>query len=125
MANRVTEEDVIAILPADTTLTEDTILPYVNSANVFVTDLLTGDLTDETLAEIEKWLAAHMATVTRERLSKEAGAGGAFIKYAGNWGEELTSTQFGQMVLMLDTTNAIRNLSKGKRSAWTYAIPGE
>ena len=124
MANRVTEEEVIEILPADTTLTEDIVLPYINSANVFVTDLLTGELTDETLAEIEKWLAAHMATVTRERLSKEVGAGGAFIKYAGTWGEELTSTQFGQMVLMLDTTNAIRNLSKGKRSAWTVAVAG-
>ena len=83
------------------------------------------DLTDETLAEIEKWLAAHMATVTRERLIKEAGAGGAVVKYAGKWDDELSSTQFGQMVLMLDTSNTIRNLKDGKRSAWTYAIPGE
>jgi len=125
MANRATEEEVLEILPANTKLTEDTILPYITSANVFVTDLLVDVLTVETLKEIERWLAAHMATVTRERLSKEAGAGGAYIKYAGLWEDELSSTQYGQMVLMLDTSNTIRNLKDGKKQAYTYAVPGE
>ena len=125
MANRATEEEVLEIMPANTSLTEDTILPFVTSANVFVTDLLVGKLTDATLKEIEKWLAAHMASVVNERLSKEAGAGGAYIKYAGEWGKELASTQFGQMVLMLDTSNTLRNLMTGKRAAWTYAVEGE
>ena len=121
---RTTEEDVLAILSADTVLDYGVIDPYIESANVFVTDILDGVLTDETLTEIEKWLAAHMASVTRERLSKEAGAGGAYIKYAGTWGEELGSTQYGQMVLMLDTSNTLRNLSKGNRAAYIYAVPG-
>jgi hypothetical protein len=125
MANRVTEEEVIEVMPADTTLTEDTILPFVTSANAFVTDLLASVHTDGILKEIEKWLAAHMATVVRERLSKEAGAGGAYIKYAGEWGQELSSTQFGQMVLMLDTSNTLRNLKDGRKQAYTYAVPGE
>ena len=124
MANRVTEAEVLEIMSADTTLIAATILPYISSANVFVTDLLEAELEDTILKEVEKWLSAHMATVTRERLSKEAGAGGAYIKYAGAWGEELASTQFGQMVLMLDTSNTLRGLMDGKRNATIYAIPG-
>jgi len=124
MANRVTEAEVLEIMPSDTVLTTATILPFINSANVFVTDLLEGELEAEMLIEIEKWLAAHMATVVRERLSKEAGAGDAYIKYAGMWGEELSSTQYGQMVLMLDTSNTLRNLKEGKSKAWTIAVPG-
>lgn len=121
---RVTAAEVLEIMPQDTVLTSVSILPFITSANTFVTDVLTDLLTDETLKEIERWLAAHMATVVRERLSKEAGAGGAYIKYAGNWGEELSSTQYGQMVLMLDTSNKLRNLKDGKSKAWTYAVPG-
>jgi hypothetical protein len=122
---RVTGFEVIKIMPADTSLTITTISPFITSANVMVTDLLAGVHSDDVLKEIEKWLAAHMATVVRERLSKEAGAGGAYIKYAGEWGKELDSTQFGQMVLMLDTSNKLRNLKDGKRQAYTYAVPGE
>jgi hypothetical protein len=125
MANRVTEEDVLAIMPDNTKLTDYTISPYITSANVFVTDLLENKHPEVILIEIEKWLAAHMATVTKERLAKEAGAGGANIKYAGEWGMELSSTQYGQMVLMLDTSNTLRNLKDGKKQAWTYAVEGE
>ena len=124
MANRVTEAEVLEIMPADTTLIAATILPYITSANAFVTDLLEAHLDSTILVEVEKWLSAHMATVTRERLSKEAGAGGAYIKYAGMWGEELASTQFGQMALMLDTSNTLRNLKEGRKEAYIYAVPG-
>ena len=125
MANRVTEEAVLEIMPADTTLTEDTILPYVSSANVLVTSLLADEHEDALLAEIEKWLAAHMASVVRERLIKEAGAGGATVEYAGWWSEGLSSTQYGQMVLTLDTSNKFRNLQKGNKQAWTFVVPEE
>jgi len=125
MANRATEAEVLEVMPADTTLTTVTILPYITSANAFVTDLLESEHTATILKEIEKWLAAHMATVTRERLIKKAGAGGAEIEYAGWWSEELSSTQFGQMVLMLDSSNTLRNLKKGMKQAWIYAVPNE
>ncbi len=122
--NRVTELEVMDILPDNTKLTEVTLIPFVISANVLITDLLAGFLTDGTLKEIERWLAAHMATVSKDRLILEAGAGGATVKYAGHFGAELMSTQYGQMVLMLDTSNRLRNLKDGKRNAWTYAVPG-
>ena len=125
MATRVTAAEVLEIMPANTKLTSVTILPYITTANVFVTNALDGALDETILTEIERWLAAHMATVVRERLSKEAGAGGAYIKYAGVWEDELSSTQFGQMVLMLDTSNTLRNLKDGRKQARTYAIPEE
>lgn len=124
MAIRTTAQDVLDIMGADTTLTATTILPYIESANVFVTEILEDEHEAATLTEIEKWISAHMAIVTKERLSKEAGAGDAYIKYAGMWGEELSSTQYGQMALMLDTSNVLRNLKKGKMQAWIYAVPG-
>lgn len=124
MATRTTAQDVLDILTSDTTLTLTSILPYIDSANVFVTSVLDGKLDVSILTEIEKWVSAHMASVSRERLIKEAGAGGAYVKYAGEWGEELYSTQYGQMALMLDTSNTLRNFKKGLRNAWTIAVPG-
>lgn len=124
MAARVTDEEVLAILPEETAVSYENIQPFIDSANVFVTDLLEGKLAESVLAEIEKWIAAHMASVVNDRAIKEAGAGGAYVKYAGIWGEELSATQFGQMALMLDTTNTLRNLKQGKMKAWTYAVPG-
>ena len=65
-----------------------------------------------------------MASVVHDKAIKEAGAGGAYVKYAGVWGEELNATSYGQMVLMLDSTNILRNLKKGKSKAWVFAVPG-
>ncbi len=125
MADRVTPAEVIEILGASSTVTLLTVVPYITSANVLVTSAFASTtLTDAVLKEIERWLSAHMATVTKDRLSKEEGAGGAYIKWAGKWEDELSSTEFGQMVLLLDTTNTFRNLKAGKRQAWLYGVEG-
>lgn len=121
---RVVATEVLAVMPDETVLTETTILPYITSANVFVTASLEGALDEDVLKEVERWLSAHMATVAKDRVSKEEGAGGAYIKYAGKWEDELASTQFGQMVLMLDTSNTLRNLKDGMKQAWIKAVPG-
>jgi hypothetical protein len=52
-----------------------------------------------------------MITVTRERMAKKEGAGGASIEYVGNYGEGLSSTPYGQMVMILDTTGAMASLA--------------
>lgn len=122
---RIEASEVLEIMPDETVLTETTILPYITSANIFITDLLVAEgLSDDLLTEIERWLSAHMATVSKDRISKEEGAGGAYIKWAGKWEDELASTQFGQMVLMLDTSNTLRNLKDGRKQAWIKAIEG-
>lgn len=122
MAARVTPEEVIEIM--DTALDETTVEPYCNSANVFVNAVLSTAGLDETvLKEIEKWTAAHMIAMTKERQSKEEGAGTAFIKYAGEWGKGMLQTSYGQMAIALDPSGTLENLSKGKGKAYTYAIP--
>jgi len=120
---RTNVDDVSNILD-DTALDTDIIESYINSANVFVTATLgTKGLGDAVLEEIEKWLSAHMISVTRERVAKEAGAGGAYIKYAGSWGAGLLGSTYGQMAISLDTSGTLINIAKGKSTAWVYAIP--
>jgi len=119
-----TTTDLVTNILDETTLDEDVIEAYINSANVFVTAYLgTKGLSDDLLANIEMWLAAHMIVVTRERAIKEAGAGGAYVKYAGEWGEGLLGSTYGQMAVNLDTTGTLINLAKQKSNAWTKAVP--
>ncbi len=119
---RTTVLDVKNILD-DTTVPDTILSAYVESANVFVTATLTGkNLSNALLTEIEKWIAAHMVTITRDRVAKEEGAGGAYIKYAGEWGMGLASTSYGQMAINLDTSNTLQALSDGKRTAASKAV---
>lgn len=123
MATRVTAAEVIEIM--DTTLTESEINPYVISANVFVTEALSStSLSANALKEIERWLAAHFAAMTKERQSKKEEAGGAAIEWGVKFGSELEATTYGQVALNLDTTNTLKNLQKGKSSAFIHAVPG-
>lgn len=122
MATRVLPDEVIAIM--DTTLGEDDVQPYCDSAHVFVDALLaSAGLTETILKEIEKWMAAHMVSLSKERQSKEEGAGTAYIKYAGEWAKGLEQTSYGQMAIALDPSGTLSNLSKGKGKAYTFAIP--
>jgi hypothetical protein len=119
MAVRVTATEVKEILD-DTTLLDAQVNPYITSANIMVNEVI-GTGTTDILKEIERWLTAHMITVTRERQASREEAGGARIDYVGAFGEGLKSTSYGQMVLALDTTNAFASLA-GK-AASIYAIP--
>jgi hypothetical protein len=118
---RVTATEVKEILD-DSALTDAQVNPYITGANIMVTQVLTNSgLGTDVLKEIERWLAAHMITVTRERTAKREAAGGASIEYTGEWGQNLTSTSYGQMVMTLDTTGAMAAL--GGKTASTFAIP--
>lgn len=120
---RVVVADVVAILD-DTTLGDPIIETFIGSANVFVTEQLTGKgLSDDTLKEIERWIAAHMIAYTRERQIKKAGAGGAEVEYTGNWGLGLLGTSYGQMAVMLDTSKTLEGIAQGKLAAWSKAVP--
>lgn len=118
---RTNATDVKAILGS--TLADATVESYITGANLTVTNLLTGKgLDDDTLEEIERWIAAHLIAVTRERTSKKEGAGGAFIEYTGEWGAGLSSTSYGQMSMMLDTTGTLKEFDKGKKSISIQAL---
>jgi hypothetical protein len=119
---RTTVDKVTEILD-NTTLDEDVITSFINSANVFVTDTLAGKgLSAVILAEIERWLAAHMIASTRERTAKEEGAGGAKIVYSGEWGSGLLSTSYGQTAVIMDTSLTLSALAKGKQKASVFAV---
>jgi len=110
----------------DTSLSDTIIQSYISGANVFVTAQLDGKgLSDALLAEIERWMAAHMITHTVERQIKKAGAGGAEVEYTGYWGTGLSGTSYGQMAVSLDTTKTLEALAKGKLAAWSKAVPTE
>lgn len=115
-----TVDDVRAIL-SDTTLTTEVLETYIASATTMTTAVLDGaGLSEFFLFEITRWLTAHMITVTRERLAKTEGAGGASISYIGEYGRNLSGSPYGQMVLLLDRSNRMASL--GKRNASVFAI---
>ena len=118
MAVRVTAAEVKVILD-NTVLSDTDILAYAAGANALVNEVL-GTGTEDLLTEIEKWLTAHLITISRERQALKEGAGGASITYTGNFGVGLQSTSYGQMVLVLDTTNALAAL--GGKAARIIAI---
>ena len=104
---RVTALEVKGII--ETTLTDAEVLVYVTSANTMVNSVL-GEGTTDILKEIERWLTAHMIACTKEQQTKEEGAGGAYVKYAQVFGQNLSSTSYGQMVLTLDQSGRMASL---------------
>lgn len=119
---RVTPAEVLVIMD-NVTLDEAIVNSYIIGANAMVTDIFgTSSLVETTLKEIERWVSAHLIAVTRERMAKKEGAGGAFIEYAGSFGEGLQSTTFGQTAIALDYTGTLAALSLKKRQAWLRAI---
>jgi hypothetical protein len=114
---RVTATEVKGII--DTDLTDDAVNIYITSANVMVDNVLSTSDTP-ILKEIERWLTAHMIASTKERQAKSEEAGGAKINYAGYYGDMLSSTSYGQQVMMLDVSGKFANL--GKKAAMIFAI---
>jgi hypothetical protein len=122
MTVRTTIEDVEYILD-NTGLEDDVLESFIEGANVFVTaNLADKSLNTTLLAEIERWIAAHMISVTRERTYSEAEAGGAKVKYTGRWGEGLKSTSYGLMAIELDTSDTLLKMTEGKKVASIRAV---
>lgn len=117
--NATDVQDIMGI-----TLSSTYVDKYIKSANALVNQALaSASLEEDTLTEIEMWIAAHMISVTRERQAKKEGAGGAEIEYTGEYGLGLNSTSFGQMAIALDSTGTLADLASGKKKATFYTIP--
>lgn len=116
---RVTVGEVKEILD-DCNLTDPVIEAFIKGANVLVTKAFEDDTTlgEDLKKEIERWMTAHMIASTVERMAKKEGAGGASIEYTGQFGENLSSTPYGQTVLILDTTGLMSSLG-GKTASIT------
>jgi len=115
--------DVKAILD-NTTLSDTIITSYISAASTFVTGALGTStvLTTAQLKEIERWVAAHMISVTRERTAKKEEAGGAKVEYTGEFGVGLQSTSYGQMAIALDVTGVLGQLSLGLKDIVIQAL---
>lgn len=119
---RSTVEDVKKII--GTSLEDTVIEAYMTAAFNFMTDVFANSSLSETiLTEIERWLTAHFIASVRERISKEEGAGGAYIKYAGEYGSNLMGTSYGQTAIMMDTSGALAAASAVKKNITFFAIP--
>jgi hypothetical protein len=123
MANRVTYSDVKAIMDNCTTA-DATVTIFITSANTIVNKVFVDStsMSVAELAQIEKWLAAHLIASTVFRTTSEETVGDATAKFTGQWGKKLEATPYGQMVLVLDSTGLMANA--GKNAATIYAVKG-
>lgn len=85
---------------------------YIVTANLLIENIIKVSISENLLTEIEKWLAAHLISISRERFSVEEKVGDAQIKYAGKYMEGLKATSYGQMVLVLDTSDSFATTQK-------------
>ena len=111
---RVTATEVRVVIT--TALLDTAIEAYIVLANSMVTNTVTCGLSAAVLKEIERWLTAHLISITKERLTTEEKLGEATVKYAQG-GETQT---YWDMVLLLDTCGGFKNL--GKRAVKVTAI---
>ena len=107
---RVTATEVRVIIT--TSLLDTAIDAYIVIANTMVTNTVTCGLSAAVLKEIERWMTAHLISITKERLAVKKRLGEAEITYANIYGDGFKSTTYGQMVLQLDTCGGFANLGK-------------
>ena len=67
---------------------------------------------DDLLKEIERWLTAHMISSSRLRTVNKEKVGDVDVTYTGKFGEGLSMTEYGQMVLQLDPTGRMQRVGK-------------
>ena len=121
MAYRVTATEVKAIMDNCTVL-DIVVDTFIIASEELITKIYENDtsVSDVLLKEIQRWLTAHMLASTLHRTASEEKVDDASIKYTGKWGENLSSTPYGQVVQQLDTTGKMANI--GKQAASVYAV---
>lgn len=112
---RTTNDEVKKII--DTDLTPEQVNPFLNAAEVLVTDLLSGEnYGSDLLTEIVKWLAAHFVAIRDPRVAKEK-FGDADATFQGKTGLGLQHTSYGQQVMILEHHGVLAQVSSAKVSA--------
>lgn len=118
---RVTAAEVQALAPG---LGTKTITTEIDTANALVTDLLAGDFDEPRLKLIETWLAAHFAVagITTAHLAGSSQSG-VSVSVTGEFGMGLTSTEYGQRAMALDTTGKLALHNRATSGASESAGP--
>lgn len=82
--------------------------PFINTANVLVTELLGNEgMTEERLKQIETYLSAHFASLRDPRFQSETVDGVSYTSQ-GQTGKGLESTFYGQTAMLLDSSGKLR-----------------
>ncbi len=120
---RVTSDEVKEIINSALT----NLIPFIAAANTLVTDELSGlGLSATRLKEIERWLAAHLVAVSRDRslgqvVEKEIGkTREKYMSFPS--GLAINSSSYGQQAALLDTTGTLANLGR-KKAAFRVVTP--
>jgi len=109
---RVSTSDVKALL-IGSELTDEQVEPFIETANVVVTNHCAGYSYDaDVLKQIELWLSAHFVCQADPQISREGVEGGTNVTYDGKTGMNLDSTRYGQQVKILDYKGTIREARK-------------
>jgi hypothetical protein len=121
---RVTDAEVQEIISLNVLTTTD---PFITTANLLVTQHLgSSGLSAAILAQIEKYLAAHLVALhPDERQLTEQKLGEATDKYAGQFGDQLDFTQFGQTVKILDSTGILAGIGGDTVEIDTITVDNE
>lgn len=82
---------------------------FIQDANIIIDDRLKGNASDAKLTLIEKYLAAHLASLKERRVSESEVGDTAFV-YEGETGEGLKSTRYGATAIALDPTGRLNAL---------------
>lgn len=121
MSVRTTSAEVLEIMD-NCTVSTSIIDNIITVASNLVDQVFENDTEADstTLEAIEQYLTAHILASTISRTTSEEKLGDAFVKYTGKWGEQLKSTPYGQMILVLDFTGKMAK--SGKTAASIYAV---
>lgn len=115
MANpRVTANEVAEIIT--TSVSDSDIGACIVAANLMIDEYLANEtgMSAELLKEIERWLAAHLISVSKEPQELSVRVGEAEFRRVGSFGKGLESSTYGQVVLAMDSSSKLKNLSYPK-----------
>ena len=93
----------------DTSLNATQLAPFITAANLFINEEVepNANYSEERLTLIEQWLSAHLAATRDQRVESNKIEGDLLVKYQGKTGMGLSSTFYGQQVLLFDTSDII------------------
>lgn len=119
MATRVTAPELKEIFETD--LSDPQLRTFIGAANLVVNDRLSGrGIASATLKEIERFVAAHMASVSDPRVTKETidTASATFeARVRSDSRQGLEMTFYGQQAMLLDPTGQLAQAGKRVASA--------
>mgnify|MGYP000919659445 CR=1 FL=1 len=107
---RVTAAEVKDVI--DTELEDSEINACINTAHVMIAgrSRMLTELDDDTLAQIETWLAAHFVSVREPRVEQET-VDETTVRYALPRASSITESTYGQVAIALDTTLSLTGVT--------------